>query len=284
MVCGEPAAESATDIVAEKLATEAGVNVTAIVHDAPAASDSPQVVVSAKSAAFVPPIVIPEIVSAALPVFDSVTVCALVVTPVTTFPKFTVLGESVAIGAAGAVPDPLSVAVCGEPVALSATETVAAKLATEPGVNVTEIVHVAPAASDPPQVFVSAKSVGFAPPIVIPEIVSAALPVFDSVSICALEVTPDATLPKFNVPGESVAVGAAAAVPDPVRLIVDGLANALLATLIDPVAAPVAVGVNVTVNVQVSPGLYPPSVSCSQVPPVTVNGPDAVNANELKSR
>jgi hypothetical protein len=255
VICGEPAAESATDIVAEKLAAEPGVNVTAIVHDAPAASDSPQVVVSAKSVAFVPPIVIPEIVSAALPVFDSVTVCALAVPPVTSFPKLIVLGESATTGTAGAVPDPLSVAVCGDPVALSATETVAAKLATEPGVNVTEIVHIAPAASDSPQVFVSAKSLEFAPPIVIPEMVSAALPVFDSVSICALDVTPDATLPKLSVPGESVAVGAAAAVPDPCSVMLEGLARALLATLIDPVCGPLAVGVNVTVNVQVSLGL-----------------------------
>ena len=121
--------------------------------------------------------------------------------------------------------------------------------------NVTAIVHIAPAASDPPHVLVSAKSLGFAPPIVIPEIVSAAFPVFDSVSICALDVTPVVTLPKLSVPGESVAVGAAAAVPVPCSVMLDGLPVALLATLIDPVCAPVVVGVNVTVNVQCWPGL-----------------------------
>ena len=214
-VCGEPAALSATETVAAKLATELGVNVTEIVQDEPAASVSPQVVVSAKSVGFAPPIVTPEIVSVAFPVLDNVSVCALDVTPWTTLPKLTVVGESVATGAGGTVPEPVSVAVCGEPVALSATETVAAKLAAKLGVNVTEIVHIAPAARDVPQVFVSAKSVGFAPPMEMPEMVSAALPVFDSVSICAAEVTPVFTLPKLSVVGESVAVGAAAAVPDP---------------------------------------------------------------------
>jgi hypothetical protein len=241
--------------VAVKFATAPGVNVTEMVHDASAARVSPHVVVSAKSVAFVPPIVMPEIVSVAVPVFDSVTVCALDVAPDTTFPKLSVVGERVAIGAGGTVPVPLSVAVCGEPVALSATETVALKLAADAGVKVTEIVHVAAAASDVPQVFVSAKSAGFVPPMVMPEMASAALPVFDSVSICPAEVTPVFTLPKLNVAGERVAVGAAAAVPVPCSVMLEGLPVALLATLIEPVAAPVAVGVNVTIRVQPSPGL-----------------------------
>jgi len=52
------------------------------------------------------------------------------------------------------VPVPVSVAVCGEPVALSATESVAEKLATEAGVKVTEIAQWEPAASELPQVLV----------------------------------------------------------------------------------------------------------------------------------
>jgi hypothetical protein len=283
-VCGEPVALSATETEAVRLATELGVNVTEIVHDAPVASVSPQVLVSAKSIALVPVIEMPEMFSTALPVFDSFSVCAVVVAPITVLPKLSVVGASVAAGAGGIVPEPLKAAVCGDPVALSATETVAAKLAAELGVNVTEIVQDAPAASVAPQVLVSAKSLGFVPPIVMPEMFSTALPVFDSVSGCALVVTPVATLPKLSVVGESVAVGAAAAVPVPWSVIVDGLAFALLATLIEPVCALAAVGVNVTVNVQVSPGLYPPSVSCSQVPPVTLKGPVAVKVRLLKLR
>jgi len=49
---------------------------------------------------------------------------------------------------------PVSVTVCGEPVALSVTETVAEKLATEAGVKVTEMEQLAPAASVKPQALV----------------------------------------------------------------------------------------------------------------------------------
>lgn len=87
------------------------------------------------------------------------------------------------MGVGGAVPVPLSVTVCGEPAALSAIEIVAVKLATDAGVNVTEIEHVAPAANVAPQVLVCAKSAAFAPPRVMPLIVSAALPVFFSVAV-----------------------------------------------------------------------------------------------------
>jgi hypothetical protein len=44
---------------------------------------------------------------------------------------------SEAMGAATAVPVPVRAAVCGEPVALSATEIVAVKLVAEAGVKVT---------------------------------------------------------------------------------------------------------------------------------------------------
>ena len=66
---------------------------------------------------------------------------------------------------------------------MSATETAAVKLAAESGAKVTEIVHVAEAASVVPQVVVSAKSAGFAPAseTVIP--VSVALPVLVSVNV-----------------------------------------------------------------------------------------------------
>ena len=48
------------------------------------------------------------------------------------------VGElTVKVGVTAAVPVPLSAVVCGEPDALSATESVAAKLAADAGVNVT---------------------------------------------------------------------------------------------------------------------------------------------------
>jgi hypothetical protein len=60
---------------------------------------------------------------------------------------------------------------------------VAAKLAAEAGVNVTEMEQWEPAASELPQVLVWLKSVGFAPATVIPLMSSVALPGFDSVML-----------------------------------------------------------------------------------------------------
>jgi len=81
------------------------------------------------------------------------------------------------------VPVPVSVTVCGEPVALSATESVAVKLAADAGVKVTEIVQVEDIASEVPQLLLEiAKSPGLAPPIVTLLIVRGALPVFESVT------------------------------------------------------------------------------------------------------
>ena len=130
----------------------------------------------------VPAIEIPEIVRAAAPVFLSATVCAALVEPVL-MEKVSDVGERAAAGADAALPVPLSVTVCGEPVALSATESVAAKLAAEAGVKVMEIEQLALAASELPQVLVWAKSVGLVPVIEMPEMVRAAVPVFLSVTV-----------------------------------------------------------------------------------------------------
>jgi hypothetical protein len=213
-VCGEPLALSATETVAVKLAAEVGVKVTETVQLAPAASVSPQVLVSAKSLELVPAMEIPVIESVALPVFISVVDCAALVAPATA-EKVSVAGESETPGAEGAVPVPLSATVCGVPLALSAMESDAAKLAAEAGVNVTETVQLAPAASELPHVLVSAKSVGFAPVMVMLVIVNAALPVFISVIVCAAVVVPAIVDAKVSVAGASDVAGAAAAVPVP---------------------------------------------------------------------
>lgn len=218
-VCGEPLALSATETVAVKLVAEAGVKVTEMVQLAPAASVSPQVLVSAKSLELVPAMEIPAIESVALPVFISVVDCAALVVP-TTDEKATVAGENETPGAAGAVPVPLSATVCGEPVALSAIESVAAKLAAETGVKVTETAQLEPAASELPQVLVSAKSVGLAPVMVMPVIESVAFPVFISVAVCAAVVVPTVVDAKVSVAGASETAGMAATVPVPFSLTV----------------------------------------------------------------
>lgn len=81
--------------------------------------------------------------------------------------------------AAGAVPVPLKVRVCGLPTALSATDTVALRGPVAEGANVTAMVQVAPTATVPvvrqsvPLAGVAnAKSAGFVPVKVTPVIVS----------------------------------------------------------------------------------------------------------------
>jgi hypothetical protein len=104
-----------------------------------AASVVPQALVPvaiAKSLGLVPASVMPVMFSVAVPVLDSVATCDALVVPVVDA-KVSVGGVSVAAGAAAAVPVPLSAVVCGEPDALSATESVAEKVVAEAGVKVT---------------------------------------------------------------------------------------------------------------------------------------------------
>jgi hypothetical protein len=94
-------------------------------------------VVRAKSLGLAPVIEIATPVSAALPVFESMNEAGLLVVPVVWPVKVYVAGVSVATGTGTAVPAPESVAVWGEPEALSATDSVALKVVAEAGVNVT---------------------------------------------------------------------------------------------------------------------------------------------------
>jgi hypothetical protein len=90
-------------------------------------------------------------------------------------------------------PVPLSVTPCGVPAALSEMVTLAERLPVADGANVTEIVHVAFAASVAGltgHVFVCAKSPAFAPVIPTVETSRGALPLFLSVVVCAALVVP----------------------------------------------------------------------------------------------
>jgi hypothetical protein len=251
-VCGEPVALSATEIVAPNVAADSGVKVTEIVQVADAASVAPQVVVSAKSAGFAPAIEMPVMLRVALPGFDSVIVWAAEVTFTVVLGKVRVLGASSACGVGTAVPVPLTVAVCGEPVALSATAIAAVNVATESGVKVTEMVQVAEAARVAPQVVDSAKSAGFAPAIEMPLMFSVALPGFDSVIVWAAEVTFTVVLGNVSTLGVSTACGVGAAVPVPLRVTVWGEPVTLSATLTEAVKLATDAGVKVTEMVQVA--------------------------------
>jgi len=101
----------------------------------PAASVEPHAfepVVMAKSLGFAPVMLGTMLLSVALPVFDSVAANAAEVVPTVVLGK---LSDEVR-DATGAVPVPVSDDVCGDPLALSATESVAVKLLAEAGVKV----------------------------------------------------------------------------------------------------------------------------------------------------
>jgi hypothetical protein len=90
-------------------------------------------VLIAKSLGLVPVMLETMLFSDALPVFDNVAAIADEVVPVGVLGN----GSDDVNDAAGAVPVPVRVAVCGEPVALSATDNKAEKLVAEAGVKVT---------------------------------------------------------------------------------------------------------------------------------------------------
>ena len=146
-----------------------------------AARVAPQVFVSVKSAGLALAIEMPVMLSKALPVFDSVSTCAVEVPPTLVPGKLRPAGVRLAMEAGTAAPEPVRAAVCGEPEALSATESKALKFVTVAGVKVMEMVQAADAASVVPQLFVCAKSVGLAPVMEMAMPVSTALPVFDRV-------------------------------------------------------------------------------------------------------
>ena len=88
------------------------------------------------------------------------------------------VGESVT----DATPVPLRLAVCGLPLALSVTVKVPVRVPVAEGVNVTLMVHWAPAASELLQLLVCAKSPLFAPVMAMLLIESAVLPEFERVA------------------------------------------------------------------------------------------------------
>jgi hypothetical protein len=128
-----------------------GVNVTVIVQLAPAAILLPQVLVSAKSPAFVPVMLIAVKFNWAVSIFVKVTVFGGLVVPTGTFPKARDFVDKLT-----KVPVPLRATACG----LAGSESLMASTAFlkffAVGVNVTEIVQLALGGNDAPQVLVSA--------------------------------------------------------------------------------------------------------------------------------
>src|ERR1700694_2310344 len=98
----------------------------------------------------------------------------------------------------GAVPVPLNATVCGLPLALSAIDSVAARLPAAVGGKVALTVRLAPAASVfglSGQAWPGVKSPGLVPPTVTLLIVSGALPLLVTVTDCDPLLLPTAWLP-----------------------------------------------------------------------------------------
>src|SRR5262245_40520180 len=119
------------------------------------------------------------------------------------------VGASVTAGA-GATPVPLSPTVCGLPAALDEMLTLAVRAPAAVGVNVTEIVQLAPAASvlgPSGQLLSWAKSPALAPASPMLEITSGASPEFVNVTLCAALVVPTSWLPKPRLVGDRLTAG-----------------------------------------------------------------------------
>jgi len=147
----------------------------------------------------------------------------------------------------GLLVEPVRLMDVGPLMALSARFMVAVRVPTAVGMNVTLIVHVPLAATELPQVLVTAKSPGFVPVVVMPVIDKLVLPVLVKVTDCALLATPTPVLVKERAVEERVM---AAALPVPDKAIASGLLCRLSAMLTVAVRVPMALGVNCTVIVQ----------------------------------
>src|SRR5207237_510593 len=121
-----------------------------------------QLSVSAKSPVLVPVTAMLETDRKSAAQGNRVTVCAVAATPTKVVLNVKLAGLKPTVGE-GAKPVPLRLIVCGLAGALSVMLMAAVRLPAAPGVKVTLMVQLAPAATEPPQLSVSAKS-----PVLVP--------------------------------------------------------------------------------------------------------------------
>lgn len=248
-VCGEPVALSAMLSVAESAAAAAGLKVTETVQKALAASDAPQVLVWVNEEAFVPPIVMLEMVSAAEPEFFTVTVCAAEDALTVVEAKARLVGERLAAGAD--TPVPLKVIDCGVLGALSLKLRVTEKVPAAVGLKVNVVRHEAPAASEPLHELAPWKSTLLLPVIVgLLVKVSVAVPVLVNVTVCEADAAPTVVAGKVRLEGETEAVMVGGTVPAPLSATVCAVLAALSAKLSVADSEPATVGLKVTWMVQ----------------------------------
>src|SRR5206468_233151 len=279
-ICGLPPASSASDSVPVPAPEAVGVTVTLMVQVPPAAKVAglvgqalAPVLVAAKS----PEAANELIVKAAVPVFVSVTVIAVLVVASSWLPKPRLVGAN---PTPGAVPFPLRENICGLPPASSASDSVPVRAPEAVGVKVTLMVQFAPAAKVAglvgqalAPVLVAAKS----PEAANELIVKAAAPVFVSVTVIGALVVASSWLPKSRLVGANPTPGA---VPFPLRENICGLPPASSASDSVPVRAPEAVGVKVTLMVQFAPAAKVAGLVGQALAPVLVAAKSLEAANE----
>lgn len=182
MVCVPAEVLSDSVRVAVRVPVAEGVNVTETVQVALPASVPPtgQVLVCAKSPALGPVIVMLLTFSKKLLLLVSVESFAELVVPTVTLPKESVAGTNVAVGRA---PDPVKFRVLKPAEVLSVMVTLAFCEPVAVGEKITLIVHVAPAAKLPMQLFVCVYSEGWVPLSAILLMVSVTNPLFFTVEV-----------------------------------------------------------------------------------------------------
>jgi len=119
-------------------------------------------------------------------------------------------------------PVPESDTVCGLPAALSLTLKVPVLVPVVVGSKNTPIEQLAPAATLLPQAFSAPKSAGLVATLLI---VSVALPVFVTVTVCGSPAVPTYWLGKVTFSGDKLAAGAGVELP--VKLTIWGLPGQL---------------------------------------------------------
>jgi hypothetical protein len=205
---------SAIETLAVRLLLVVGVNVTLTVQLAPAATLVPQVLVWLKLPLFVPVIVILVRFSVPVPVLDKVTACAALLVPNNWLLNVSEVGERLT---AGATPVPVRLTAWGLPLALSVIVTAALRAPVAVGLNVTLMVQLAAAATLVPQVLVWLKSPLFVPVMAMLVMLSAAVPVFERVTACAVLLVLTNWLLNVSDAGDRPTAGAT---PVPVKLTV----------------------------------------------------------------
>lgn len=175
-------------------------------------------------------------------------------------------GETVTVAT---VTDPVSAIVCGLCGALSETLIVAARFAgpLAAGSNFTVIRHEALAPRLCGQLFVSIKSVGFAPVKRIPDTPSEVLPALDKVTFCGALAVPAGCALNVRLEADSVIAGATAV---PVNDIVCGLPDALSLRLKVAVFVPLDTGAKLIVTVQLAEDASVPLAGQGLLPAGTI--------------